>query len=258
MADFGRVAPGEMLGAANLAAGQATVAWLLARGLVAEIEALRRRLPGPLVVPGVEELFGALGVAADDAGTAADALAESDLRAHDGLGLLHEVYLAAERADVPLRRLAQLTLGVSTHGSDIAAIRRAERAAVALLAGIFHEPASLADDGAHFVATSIEGWRVEIAGAICRMIIEQDWEIIIETGTMTIGISYLLSGDLVVSTGGSTPMLWSDPVRVVDVVDRVLDMIDGPAVPQVSVRPTSNQPTTSTGSQRHGSGRSSR
>ncbi len=253
MADFGRVAPGEMLGAANLAAGQATVAWLLARGLVAEIEALRRGLPGPLVVPGVEELFGAIGVAADDAGTAADALAATDLRARDGLGLLHEVYLAAERADVPLRRLAQLTLGVSTHGGDIAAIRRAERAAVALLAGIFHEPASLADDGAHFVAASIDGWRVEIAGAICRLIIEQDWEIIIETGTMTIGISYRPSGDLVVSTGESAPMLWSDPVRVIDVVDQVLDMSDGPGIPQVSVRPT-----TSTGSHLHGSGRSSR
>jgi hypothetical protein len=253
MADFGRVAPGEMLGAANLAAGQATVTWLLARGLVAEIEALRRNLPAPLVIPGVEELFGAIGVAADDAGTAADALAASDLSAHDGLGLLHEVYLAAERADVPLRRLAQLTLGVSTHGGDIAAIRRAERAAVALLAGILHEPASLADDGAHFVATSIDGWRVEIAGAICRLIIEQDWEIIIETGTMTIGISYLPSGDLVVSTGGSATMLWSDPVRVIDVVDQVLDIVDGPGVPQVSVRPT-----TSTGTHRHGSGRSPR
>lgn len=240
MADFERVGPGEMLGAANLAAGQATVTWLLARGLVAEIEALRRGRRASLVVPGVEELFGAIGVAADDAGTAADALADAGTEHRDSLGLLHEVYLAAERADIPLRRLAQLTLGVSTHGGDTAAIQRAERAAVTLLAGIFHEPASLVDDGPQFFATSIEGWRVEIAGAICRLIIEQDWEMTIDAGATMLRVSYLSSGELVVSADGTTPRHWSDPLRIIDVVDHIVDHIDERAIPQVSVRSVSN------------------
>lgn len=239
MADFERVGPGEMLGAANLAAGQATVTWLLARGLVAEIEALRRGLRAPLVVPGVEELFGVIRVAADDAGTAADALAEAGTERRESLGLLHEVYLAAERADIPLRRLAQLALGVSAHGGDTATIRRAERAAVTLLAGIFHEPASLADDGPQFFATSIEGWRVEIAGAICRLIIEQDWEMTIEAGTTTLRVSYQPSGELAVSIDGAAPHRWSDPLRVIDVVDHIVDHIENQAphsVPTTQVR----------------------
>lgn len=218
---------------ANAAAAEAAGDWLLARGLIAEIEVIRRALPAALPVPGIEELLGVVGSAADEAGAAADAvyaaLHDSDDPADDPLIRQSVVTAtdAADRARLGLRRLAQVMLGVSSHAGGQAATYRAERAAVMVIVGDQDAVPSLPSDGAWWASCTPEEFAVELAGAICRLILEQSWRLRITHEHGSIDIEMHDGG--ILKLDSSFPPLpaqyWSDPLPVLEVVNEVIDVL---------------------------------
>ena len=108
------VAETDALDAANAAAGSATTAYLLGRGLAVEIDDLR--FPDgsdPIPAPGLDELLRSLGEATGEACNAADRVplvsADSD-RSQAVAAAERE----AEHAATLVRAIAQLLLGVSS------------------------------------------------------------------------------------------------------------------------------------------------
>lgn len=217
---------------ANAAAAEAAGDWIVARGLIAEIEAIRWALPAALPVPGVEELFGVVGSAADQAGAAADAvyaaLQDPSTQADDPLirQSVETATDAADRARLGVRRLAQVMLGVSSHAGGQAATYRAERAAVVVLVGDHDAASSLPSDGAWWASRTLEEFAVELAGAICRLIVEQSWRLRLTHAHGSIDIAMHDGGILTLESSFAqlSAQQWRDPLPVLEVVDEVVDV----------------------------------
>src|SRR4051812_12711538 len=186
---------GHALEAANTAAAVATTAFLLGRGLAAEIDDLR--FPddaAPIPAPGLDELIRTVGEAAGEACNAADRVPSL----HDASARSVAVELArseADRASTAVRGLAQLLLGVSSALGWNDAIARAERAAVVVLHPWSGAVVPLTDDGLTFVGGTRAALRTELSGALCRMVIDHD--VALAVGPRSEPVAILLKVDAV-------------------------------------------------------------
>lgn len=186
---------------ADDAAARASRAWLLASGLLREVDEIRKGGSQPAIpAPGLARLLDAANRAAQRAASSADAagrlfdeLAElgqalttnpspssaAVRRAREGEGRLlrvqQEALTAAQETERLTRSMAQLALGVSACAASSDRIERLDRAAVAVL----HPPEGqgwsglLVRDGLAFASESHEELPIEIAGLMCRMLLDR-------------------------------------------------------------------------------------
>lgn len=220
--------------------------WLMASGLAAEIDDLRFQ-PEERVVPapGLERLR----QAADRAAAQAHELAERIriLTGDDGApvaGALGELDRAVAEADRALRRLAQLGMGVSalTMGGD--RIERLDRACVAVLRALERSPATMDDDDLRLEGSTRDEAVVELAGVICRLLVDRTPAI----RATTSGAWARLAVDdqelhLISAAGDQRPQhrQWESPVMVSQPADAVLDVILGRDVTVGDIRLSSER-----------------
>lgn len=174
---------------ANDSAGRAARAWLIAVGLATEVDAVR--FPdgfSPVPAPGLDSYLSAAERAAADASLRADRVAalSADPGAIDAtLEASAETFIAAAGAEHAARQMAQLALGVSAHLIGDDRVERLDRAAVAVL----HPPAGsgrpvgLIEDGMVLEAKARPEAVVEIAGAICRLLIDRNTRLVVTAQT---------------------------------------------------------------------------
>lgn len=237
----------DALGAANAAAGAATTAYLLGRGLAAEIDDLR--FPDgrdPIPAPGLDGLLRQLGDATGEACNAADRVLHVTAPAPRARAVA-EAEREAERAAARVRALAQLLLGVSSAFEWNDAIARAERAAVRVLFPLDGPAVPLVDDGLELHGRARDELRTELCGALCRMVVDHDVVLALgpETNPAAVVIAVDKTGNITVSAAaplGSEARMdalgWSgeivdgryceqhpDPPNIGEVVTLVLDTL---------------------------------
>ena len=294
---FGPMAdPVRVRQAANDLAARAMRAWVIAEGLAAEIDAVRGGKAGSPPAPGLARLRDLARLAARGAAAAADpawALSGTVMRCTgavlDGEGSgtfeeLQEAEAALEAAYVETRErteeveraaraLAQLGLGVSAMLGGSERVEQLDRTCVAVLqppdghgAG-----ASLLDDGVTLHAASREDLLVEIAGVVCRILVDRATVVCLEAPgpaggrfELAVGQGDVLETSVVPAPPaaggrgragrpirparkGSRPPLsrsWPSPVRVVEPARAAVDALFGelglerPGDLTVSVRPS--------------------
>ncbi|CAB4805278.1 MAG: hypothetical protein F2873_07970 [Actinobacteria bacterium] len=226
--------------AANQFAAAASQAWLGASGLATEIEALRWTTDSiPIPAPGLEQALEEARGAAMDSTSAADrifTLLEQPLDTGTVAAVRRALSECEQRcADTQLwtRRLAQLCLGVTTFLAGNDAIALTERAAVIVLVAPFGERRTLPTDGLHTTASNYETLNIELAGILCRLIIEHDWIIELsvtsaaasDTATkVTLAFSH--SGILELHSNNPTvpSQAWHDPVVVAEPVAHLIEL----------------------------------
>ena len=189
--------------ATNDAAARAVRAWIIATGLAGEIEGILAEQAIAPPVPGFAMLRELIDKAAKRAAAAADpawGLCENVKRYAAAIGVtntpddeavrkVHEAesqlleahtkaLALAKEAECAMRRLAQLGFGVSALLGGSARIERLDRTCVAVL----HPPnghgirVPLLEDGVSLNARSKEELLVEIAGIVCRLLIDRGTE----------------------------------------------------------------------------------
>lgn len=168
---------------ANAAALRASRAWLLAKGLAAEIDELRFEADdGPVPAPGLTKLVDRLEQDARDVCDLSDRvsilLLDPDQTEELEARIEVEANAAEEGADkveLVARRIAQLAFGVSSGLGGNERIQRLDRAAVSVL----HPPpgtgthVGLIDDGLEFFSRHAPELRIELGGIICRMLVDR-------------------------------------------------------------------------------------
>jgi hypothetical protein len=204
---------------ANAAGLSASRAWLLGRGLAAEVEQVR--FTGgdePVPAPGLPQLLDRLEQDLRDVLALADrvdALLGGPERAVDlpaivavELGAAEEGAEAIERV---ARQLAQLALGVSTGLPPSPRAERLDSAAVAVL----HPPAGggrtahLIDDGLELFGHDRRELEVELRGLCCRMLL--DGEVSAHFGEVVLRVGGDQTLHLATPDGESS---WAAPVEV--------------------------------------------
>lgn len=232
---------------AHDAAARASVAWLLAVGLAAEIDAIR--FPdgfSPVPAPGLSGYVCDAERHSANAAFAADRVATltMDPEASDATATAASATLtAAVGAERSARRVAQLALGVSAHLIGDDRVERLDRAAVAVL----FPPAGhrlrtrLSEDRIVLRAKVRPELVVEIAGVLCRALVERntcvrltgpadtDVEVIVDEGT-TIQILLNvkrgdLDGDWQAAMGGGWVALWPSPVTIREPAEVIADLL---------------------------------
>jgi hypothetical protein len=183
---------------ANAAGLRASRAWLLGRGLAAEVEQVRFTGGGaPVPAPGLPQLLDRLEQDLRDVlalSDRVDALLGGPERAVDLPAIVAvELGAAEEGADEierVTRQLAQLALGVSTGMPPSKRAERLDGAAVAVL----HPPAGsgrtvhLIDDGLELLGSDRRELEVELRGLCCRMLLDGEvsarfGEVVLRVGT---------------------------------------------------------------------------
>ena len=165
---------------ANDAAARAALAWLLAAGIAAEIDALR--FPdgfSPVPAPGLTAFVADAERGSADAALAADRVAAltMDRDTTDAVATAAADSLAAaDAAELATRRLAQLAFGISAHLIGDDRVERLDRAAVAILfpPAVDRPRSRLADDATELRAKVRPELVVEIAGGLCRILVERN------------------------------------------------------------------------------------
>ena len=191
----------------NRWAARAIQAWLVAEGLATEIRRLAESDPSnPTPTPGLDQLLEEARAASIDAHHAADKrLRDDSPDGYDAAVRCAHKTLQAERA---ARLIAQLAMGVSAcHGSG-PITERLDRAAVAVIT----DPLTgerMSTDTVKLASTTAEGLLPEIAGLICRAIIEPGT--VIEVGPVEMAADK--NGGLTVTLDGQN-YRWRWPVRV--------------------------------------------
>ncbi len=204
---------------ANAAGLRASRAWLLGKGLAAEVEDLR--LQGgddPIPAPGLPRLLDHLEQDLRDVLALAervDQFATGPERAVDLASVIAVELDAAEQGADEIervtRQLAQLALGVST---GLAPGKRAERldnAAVAVL----HPPADtdraadLVEDGLELFSRDRHELQVELRGLFCRMLL--DGNVTVRIGEIELRVGFDQTLHLLTPEGDAA---WSAPVEV--------------------------------------------
>lgn len=174
----------DVIVALQLTANSAAAVWATGRGLAAAVAELSIYHPGDAVpTPGLDQLVDQL----NEACTTVCAVADGVIALDDPTADDPTVATAVERSRVALsrgaralRRLAQLALGVTTHLPDNPEVTLTERAAVQVLKLDRTAAAELADDGVDIDSHDLPGFRVELAGALCRMIVDHDCRLTID------------------------------------------------------------------------------
>jgi hypothetical protein len=174
--------------------------WLIAQGLVAVLDDLRARTTDttPIPVPGTRKLLDQITDGVTEATNLLDAAvikAESeDLASNRGAGgrfapgrrsdrdragdgqvppRLEAVGVSIVAADRFARQVAQLVLGATSYLAGTDDVARVERAAVEVLAPVRGPKTPLTDDGIELFGADREQLQIEVAGTICRLLI--DW-----------------------------------------------------------------------------------
>jgi hypothetical protein len=192
--------PAHLRQATNDLAARAMRAWVIAAGLAAEIEGIRAEQAKVPPAPGLATIRESVNRAAKRAAAAADpawGLGEKVMKhMHnaDATGSLNagtvktihktenqliaantKTLESAREAERAMRRLAQLGFGVSALLGGSARIERLDRTCVAVL----HPPdgygtaVPLLHDGVSLAARSREDLVVEVAGIVCRLLIDR-------------------------------------------------------------------------------------
>jgi hypothetical protein len=185
------------------AVARAGRAWLLASGLAAEVDTVRHHENDvPIPAPGLDALVDQAAASSLEACEAADLVArlreelstadddsgdETESRARDAVQRVHAAAEAAERA---ARSVGQLALGVSSLAALSDRTDRLDRVGVALL----HPPPGygpaigLLEDGTKIRARFAQELTVEVAGLLCRLLIDRG--VVIEFGCATGAITF--------------------------------------------------------------------
>ena len=207
---------------ANPSAARAGRAWLLAAGLAAEIERLRRPLGRPpIAAPGLEDLLeiaeGAAIGAHEEAVEAHEAALAGDWdRAESSRESAQNFAELAERA---ARQIAMLALGVSAwHGSDLY-IEATDRAAVTVLSpGI--GLGQLRPGELELFATKRSELVPEIAGLLCVLLVARTLAVRVGPARIWCDGSDALH---VVLDGHDDDLSWPSPVSVWEPATLVVD-----------------------------------
>jgi hypothetical protein len=201
---------GEILDVQRLASSRIAHAWLVGKGLVAVVSDLQLRISDreAKVVPGFRVLLDALTNLVTDATNALDSSVlgaeldeiEAELTETGGLGARTQsdfdragaqgldqdvvVHLAGVfAAERVVRQLAQLSLGVTSFAPGTDDVYRVERAAVEVLAPDAEPGIPLVDDGVQLFATDRDGLAIEIAGIVCRLLIDWGGAVVLRTAS---------------------------------------------------------------------------
>ena len=255
--EYRRDWPNEITKANRLSA-RATRAWLIGRGLAAEIQDLQgagneSRLPAPGLFRAVRLMSDACAVACVAANSTfllTGAPGEAPPKEAMDAALFATLHKTRE-SELWMHRIAALCLGVSAHLAGNDAVDRADRAAVfALTDG--EEPATLADEGLWHVATTMEEFCVELAGDFCRLNIEHNSLLVIkpfeakrdfilrcrfdERGdlTLTIERDVQFEGDLQLAPllemgweedAGAVTAFWHDPFTIREPIELIRETL---------------------------------
>jgi hypothetical protein len=169
---------------ANAAALRASRAWLLAKGLAAEVDELRFEAEdAPVPAPGLTKLLDRLEKDFRDVCDLSDRVSVLLRDPDQTSDLLSRIDLVTDAADegadeteVLARRIAQLAFGVSSGLEYTERVDRLDRVAVAVL----HPPpgtgtpVGLVDDGFEFFSLHAPELLIELGGIICRMLIDRN------------------------------------------------------------------------------------
>jgi len=175
---------GYPLERANAAALRASRAWLLAKGLAAEVDELRFEAEdGPVPAPGLTKLLDRLEKDFRDVCDLSDRVVVLLRDPDQTPELVARIELVVDAADegadeteLVARRIAQLAFGVSSGLSYTERADRLDRAAVAIL----HPPpgtgtpVGLVDDGFEFFSRHAPELPIELGGIICRMLVDRN------------------------------------------------------------------------------------
>lgn len=221
----------EVGDAVHRAAGRATMAWLLARGLVGEIDAFGRRAGADLPTEGIGQALAAMSASAERAETAAAEIGDH-LDAgvvEDVLRCLHGAFLAEEDSRLWVRRLAQVAVGVSTYDDDHPGRGRLERACGDLIGGAPGHWSGLADDGIWLAGRSVVDLRFDLAGLIRRLMIDGGGSVAIGVGPVEAIVTHGSGGRLILDGNAlPTAQIWDEPVTrrdVIEVVEALVDLV---------------------------------
>jgi hypothetical protein len=228
------MAPNEerlnLLWAANRTLQQVSLTWLTARGLVAEIEERRALDDGERQgAPGLFERLERIRENVNDAMSFGSDL-RGPLSDEDFAWAINGIENTATAIEFETRHLAQLLLGVNAVHADTGWTEVADRAASELLSDADEEGVTLLDEDFRFSASSLMEARTELAGLICRMILEQSWILTVEVDSVPVRVAFL-DHLLALWREDGVPHVWNDPVVVTEVVDEIL----GTTQTQISV-----------------------
>ena len=204
---------------ANAAALRATRAWLLGRGLGAEIDDLRfKSEAGPVPAPGLSKLLDRLEKDLQDVCDLSDQVAmliqDPDPTADLMVRIEVEADAAEEGADETervARRIAQLALGVFSGFGDSDRVQRLDRSGVAVL----HPPsgtgraAALVEDGIELFARDSDELLLELGGIVCRMLVDRNVTVRFDDVLLSVGLDDTLH--LITPDGDRE---WDSPVHV--------------------------------------------
>lgn len=206
---------------ANAAALRAAKAWLLGKGLAAEVEELRvEREDGPVPAPGLPKLLDRLEKDFRDVSALSDRvdvlLRDPDQTAELVARITVEVDAAEEGADDTervTRRIAQLAFGVSSGLGPSDRVERLDRAAVAVLHSPQGngEPVGLVDDGIELFTRHAPELPVELGGIIYRMLFDRNVNVRFGGVTLRVGKSETLH--LITAKDDRA---WDSPVQVAE------------------------------------------
>jgi hypothetical protein len=174
--------------------------WLIAQGLIAVLGDLRERATdtAPIPVPGMRPLLDQITAAVTDATNLLDAAViraeRDDITPNRGAGgrfapgrrsdrdrageervppRLKEIAVSIAATDRFARQIAQLVLGATSYLPGTDDVARLERAGVEVLAPVGGPKTPLSDDGVELFAVDRDQLQIEVAGMICRLLI--DW-----------------------------------------------------------------------------------
>jgi hypothetical protein len=211
--------PQDARARANAAALRAARAWLLSKGLAAEIEDLRFEAEGgPIPAPGLTKLVDRLEKYLHDVYDLADRVGilfrDPDQSPDLVARIVVETDAAEEGADETdriARRIAQLTLGVSSGLGPNERVERLDRAAVAVLHPPQRtlRPVGLVNDGIELFSRHAPELPVELGGVICRMLVDRNVNVRIGRITLRVGRGETLH--LITAKGARA---WESPVQV--------------------------------------------
>jgi len=204
---------------ANAAALRAARAWLLGKGLTAEVEELRFEGENePVPAPGLTKLLHRLEKDFRDVSALSDRvdvlLRDPDQTAELVARITVEVDAAEEGADDTervTRRIAQLAFGVSSGLGPSERVELLDRAAVAVLHSPQGngEPVGLVDDGIELFTHHAPELPVELGGIIYRMLIDRNVNVRFGGVTLRVGKSETLH-----LTTAEGDRAWDSPVHV--------------------------------------------